>query len=102
MNETCKLAFLEEWKASPFNKWRYAILKWLSRKCFRAGWGQYMGNPVPYSVAGMLARYEETHVLYAWFEIGYLRGKWHIEGRPECDICGKTAGIELVMGVRYE
>ncbi len=93
--DQCKEAFLEEWKASPFNKMRFFVLKWLAKKCFRAGWNLYMGVPIPHSIAELMARYEEGHVVHSWFSVGYIRGKWQIEGRPTCDCCDKPKAIVL-------
>ena len=89
MDSKCRQAFLDEWIVSPFNKWRYFIFKWVSYKCFRAGWFNYMGSPIPHDVAETIGHYDPDHPTSAWFSIGYIRAKIFIEGIPTCECCGE-------------
>jgi len=98
MIDKCREAFLEDWIESPFNRRRYFIFKRISYKIFRAGWNNYMGSPIPSSIEKILSDLDENHVLRVWFSLGYLKGKWQIEGRPKCDICGEPVHISIGVG----
>ena len=57
-----------------------------------------MGSPIPSSIEKILSDLDENHVLQVWFSLGYLKGKWQIEGRPKCDICGDLVHINIGVG----
>ena len=93
--DKCREVFLEEWKASPFNGWRFVIFKYVANRCFRGGWFNYMGMPVPIYVVKTVERYDVNHPISTWFALGYLKAKMDIEGIPKCDCCGGPVEITV-------
>ena len=101
--DVCHETFKKEYKASPLPWWN-PVLKWMSYKCFKAGWFNYMGSPIPYAVAKTIEHYgnDPHHFTAVWFGIGYLAAKWHIEGRPTCSCCGEPVQVVIERQVEED